>query len=78
MVMPPLFSPRSFTSHFNSQFAGMLQISPSSQAPFKNLIRTHLPSTDPTSLNQADTLLIHNYNSINEFQAWYVQYTHFS
>lgn len=36
----------------------MLQISPSSQAPFKNLIRIHLPFTDPTSLNQADTLLI--------------------
>lgn len=33
-------------------------------------------STNPTSINQVEPLLIRQYDSSNGFQAWHVQYTH--
>lgn len=46
-----------------------------SSTTLKNLIRIHLPNTNPASLNQVEPLLIRQYNSSNGFKAWYVQYT---
>lgn len=78
-IIPPLFSPRSFTSHYNSQFAHIpRQRYPPvfSSTTFQNLIRIHLPITNSASFNQVETLLIRPYNISNGFQAWYVKCTH--